>query len=315
MVGLSTLQPVAALTPAELFARVSPAVWMVQADHAAPGAGAGGSAVAIDARTLATNAHVVNGATTIRVSHDAGKTIIPVVQVTRDPDPARDLCLLAVSEDLPGEPVTIAPAESVAVGGRVYAIGAPLGLELSLTEGLVSALRDVVNEPLQSIQFSAATAPGSSGGGLFDDCGRLIGLTSAIAAKENESLGFAHPAQWIGELMPRVEGERTVWAARLTANGVLLGADGLAAPSGFAELSDLTRIPLGDRPAKEVTDAYRQFLLLARPRAFVLTSDGRWGAIAAPTALDALIAECAAGGVQCQFYAIDDAVVWPLQAG
>ena len=109
MVGLSSLQPVAALTPAELFARVSPAVWMVQADHAAPGAGAGGSAVAIDARTLATNAHVVNGATTIRVTHDAGKTIIPVAQVTRDPDPARDLCLLAVSEDLPGEPVEHRP--------------------------------------------------------------------------------------------------------------------------------------------------------------------------------------------------------------
>ena len=312
MVGLSTLQPAAALTPAELFARAAPAVWMVQADHAAPGAGAVGSAVAIDARTLATNAHVVNGATSIRVSHDAGKTIVKVAQVTRDPDPARDLCLLAVNEDLPGGPVSIAPADSVAVGGRVYAIGAPLGLELSLTEGLVSGLREIANEPLLSIQFSAATAPGSSGGGLFDDQGRLIGLTSAIASKENESLGFAHPAQWISELMPRVEAERTVWAARLVANGVLLGADGHAAPSGFAELSDLTRIPLGERPAKEVTDAYRQFLLLAKPRAFVLTGDGRWGAIAAPAALDALIAECAAAGVQCQFYAIDDAVVWPL---
>ena len=166
MVGLSTLKPAAALTPAELFARAAPAVWMVQADHAAPGAGAVGSAVAIDARTLATNAHVVNGATSIRVSHDAGKTIVQVAQVTRDPDPARDLCLLAVNEDLPGGPVSIAPADSVAVGGRVYAIGAPLGLELSLTEGLVSGLREIANEPLPSIQFSAATAPGSSGGGM-----------------------------------------------------------------------------------------------------------------------------------------------------
>ncbi len=310
MVGPSTLPPASALTPAELFAKVSPSVWMVQADHAAPGAGARGSAVAIDARTLASNAHVVDGATSIRVTHDAGKTIVQVVQVTRDPDPARDLCFLTVSEDLPGEPVCLAPADSLVVGVRVYAIGAPLGLELSLTEGLISALREIPNEALLAIQFSAATAPGSSGGGLFDDQGRLIGLTSAIAAKENESLGFAHPAQWITELPQRVEAERSVWSTRLAANGVVLGPDGHAAPSGFAELSDLARIPIGAKPAKAVTDAYRQFLLLAKPRAFVLTSDDRWGTVAGPAALDALIAEFAAAGAPCPFYAIDDAVVW-----
>jgi serine protease Do len=298
------------MTASEVFAQASPAVWVVQADHASAGVGEAGSAVQIGPRTLVTACHVVDGATSIRVTHDKGKATIAIAQVIRDPDKTRDLCQLSVTEDLPAPPAVVAPADSVTVGERVYAIGAPLGLELTLTEGLVSALRTLPKESLPEIQFSAATAPGSSGGGLFDDKGRFVGVTVAIASKESENLSFAYPAQWTQELPKRVEEARRVWRAGLAANGVALGPDGNAAPSGYAELSDIAKVPVTGKPAKAVTDAYRQFLLMAKPRAFVLTSDDHWGTVTDAAALDALLKDCVAKSVRCHLYAVDDAVVW-----
>jgi serine protease Do len=302
--------PAAALTPSEIFAKVSPSVWLVHADHAAAGVGEDGSAVMIGARTVVTACHVVDGATSVRISREGGKLNVPVAQVTKDPDRARDLCLLTVSEDLPGAPAAIAPIDSVKVGERVYAVGAPLRLELSLTDGLVSALRPVANEPLPDIQVSATTAPGSSGGGLFDEDGRLVGVTLSIAGPNSETISFAYPAQWVLELPNRVLAARQTWREHLAASGLPMGADGDAAASGYAEISDLTKIPLGDKPAKGVADAYRQFLLLSKPRAFLLTSDNRWGTVTDAVALDGLMRDCAAKGVRCRFYAVDDAVVW-----
>ena len=281
-----------ASTPAQVFARAAPSVWMVQASHASPSSADIGSGVEVGVRTLVTACHVVDGATTVKVTHDQGKTSFPVSQVTRDPG-KRDLCMLTVDEDLTGAPVAVAPIAGVVVGERVYAIGAPLGLELSLTEGLVSALRPMPNEALPKIQVSATTAPGSSGGGRFDDQGRLVGLTVAIASNESETLTFACPAQWIGELPGRVVEARKIWRAHLAADGVALGPNGEAAPSGYAELSDVTKIPVGAKPAKPVYDAYRQFLLLAKPRAFILTSDDRWGTVGDADALDGLMKDCA----------------------
>jgi S1-C subfamily serine protease len=305
-------EPVASppLTPAQIYAKASPAVWIVQAAYASPSSVRSGGAVAIDHRSLATACHVVDGATSARITRDGGQKAFPVAQVTPDPDRARDLCLLTVAEDLPGTPAEIAPAASVAVGERVYAIGAPLGLEHSLTEGLVSGLRTVPGEALPDIQFSATTAPGSSGGGLFDDQGRLAGVTVSIASKESEGLSFAYPAEWVTELPSRVAHARHLWRSRLAADGAPIGPDGDAAASGFADLSDLSKIPLGQKPREGVQDAYRQFLLLAKPRAFLLTSDDRWGTVTDPRTLDAVMKDCALRGVSCRFYAIDDAVVW-----
>lgn len=298
------------LSPAEVYAKASPSVWIVQADYASPSSIEGGGAVAIDHRSLVTACHVVNGATSVKVTRDGGAKTLLVAQVTHDPDRARDLCLLTVSEDLPGAPATIAPAGDVVVGERVYAIGAPLGLEHSLTEGLVSALRPIAGEALPDIQVSATTAPGSSGGGLFDDQGRLVGMTVAIASQNSEGLSFAYPAAWANEMPQRVAAARAQWRARLAADGVAMGPDGDAAASGFAELSDVTKLPVGDKPVKGVEDAYRQFLLLSKPRAFLLTSDNRWGTVTDLAALDAILRDCAARGVRCRFYAVDDAVVW-----
>jgi len=133
-------------------------------------------------------------------------------------DSTRDLCLLTAvlyrsdgggkrdssNESftlLPAPPVArVAPLSSMKVGQRLYAIGAPQGLELSLSEGLVSGLRKDGDTTL--IQTTAAISPGSSGGGLFDERGHLVGITTMFL-KDSQALNFAVPAEMIA-LVPSV---------------------------------------------------------------------------------------------------------------
>ncbi|HLK25944.1 MAG TPA: serine protease [Caulobacteraceae bacterium] len=297
------------LTPEQIFAKVQGSIWVVRVRDAS-GSGALGSAVEIGPRLLVSACHVVQGATSVDVVRESGMRIVPIATITRDPDHDRDLCLLTAKEDLGGAAAEIAPIAEVKVGEAAYAIGAPLGLELSLTDGLVSSLRHLNGEPLPDIQTSAAIAPGSSGGGLFDDQGRLIGVTVAIASKETDNLAFAYPAEWVAELPARIDKARKDWAAALKANGVLLGADGEPPPSGFAKVDDINAVPTDGRPAKSVANAYREFLLLDTPRAFVITNDGRAGAVRDVAELNSLFKECATRNVTCRLYAVDDAVVW-----
>ncbi len=100
-----------------------------------------------------------------------------------------------------GTPIAgIVSYQELKVGQRVYSVGAPKGLELSLGEGLISQLRG--GEEFDFIQTTAPVSHGSSGGGLFDKEGRLIGITTFILA-DGQSLNFAIPADWIFELAPR----------------------------------------------------------------------------------------------------------------
>ena len=91
-------------------------------------------------------------------------------------------------------------SSSLAVGERVYAIGAPEGLELTLSEGVISGLRESGGGCV--IQTSAAISPGSSVGGLSDTEGRLIGITT-FSLKEGQNLNFALPTEWVQTLRIR----------------------------------------------------------------------------------------------------------------
>jgi S1-C subfamily serine protease len=96
--------------------------------------------------------------------------------------------------------VVIGSTKTLKVGAKVYAIGAPKGLELTLSDGIVSSLREV--DGGQYIQTTAAISPGSSGGGLFDENGALVGLTTFYLA-EGQNLNFAVPVEWVKELPKR----------------------------------------------------------------------------------------------------------------
>lgn len=117
----------------------------------------------------------------------------------RQRDESRNLCRL----DVPGlrtAQLNIVPFEEIRIGQRVYAIGNALGLGLSLSEGLVSGIRDISGESW--IQTTAALAPGSEGGALFDENGRLLGMTD-YRKRDGQNINFAAPAAWLPQIVER----------------------------------------------------------------------------------------------------------------
>jgi len=146
-----------------------------------------GSGVVVDSDRVVTNNHVVQEGSSFRVRHGARTWLATIIRVDSD----HDLSLLK-AEGLDAPAVPMRDSSGLAVGERVYAIGAPEGLELTLSEGLISALRGYREGRL--IQTSAAISRGSSGGGLFDSQGKLVGITT-FYIKEGQNLNFAIPAE------------------------------------------------------------------------------------------------------------------------
>ena len=157
-----------------------------------------GSGIIIRPNIVATNCHVVDGSGDIVVYKadnrrvDADSAFSATI---RHSDEDKDFCLLDV-RGLWGVPATVRKYETLKVGEDVYGLGAPHGLDLSLTAGLISQLRTEDDD--RYIQTDAAISPGSSGGGLFDSEGNLIGIMTAKITDESvEGIGFAIPADLV----------------------------------------------------------------------------------------------------------------------
>jgi len=156
---------------------------------------------------VATNNHVVSGASNITVTFSDGNSYPASVKGT---DQYRDLAVLAVSAP-PSEfhPLQLlATSAGVPVGETVYAIGSPFGLAGSMTAGIVSQTGRTITESTSTqttipdvIQFSAAINPGNSGGPLLDSNGEVVGITTA-AVTSSEGLGFAIPAGTLDRELP-----------------------------------------------------------------------------------------------------------------
>jgi hypothetical protein len=173
------------LRASEVFARVSKNVVVVHAKRV--DGQVQGSGVLLTSSVVVTNRHVVENATEISVSR-LGETF-PIGAVKLDP--VHDLALLQVPTLL-GDTMPMRASSSLQIGESAFAVGAPRSLELSLAEGLVSSLRE--HEGGVVIQTTVAVSPGSSGGGLFDSRGQLIGITTFGFL--SESLNFALPVEW-----------------------------------------------------------------------------------------------------------------------
>jgi S1-C subfamily serine protease len=132
-----------------------------------------GSGFIIGQNRIVTNHHVVQGMSEAFVFFSDGK-VLPVSEVIYD-SAEQDLIILGV-ETGRRRPVTLGDELSLRQGDSVYAIGAPKGLELSFTNGIVSAFRRADAQFL--IQTTAPIAPGSSGGPLLDRAGRVVGVTT-----------------------------------------------------------------------------------------------------------------------------------------
>lgn len=196
LLALASL-PAHALSPEELFTRVSPSVFFVYGADSSERRLTQGSGVVIAPLRVITNCHVVKDAATVFVRKE---NVIYLSKVEHR-DTKRDLCQLHVP-NLSAPAVTLGNSRDLKVGQKVYALGNPKGLEVTLSDGLVSALRgpDGV-DPI--IQTTAPISPGSSGGGLFDGEGRLVGITT-LQRPDGQSLNFALPAEWVAELPERM---------------------------------------------------------------------------------------------------------------
>lgn len=208
-----------ALTPTEIYEKVKPSVGIVFVfdDEKLI---ATGSAVVIGNGKLITNRHVVEGASRLGVRINDKKYRAEVADCAAY---EVDLCIISAS-DLTAPSVPFASGESVKVGDKVFTVGAPneIGnalatlemtgqfteLTTSLSDGLVSALRKVSDGTV--IQTTAPISPGSSGGGLFNESGELLGITT-FKALGGENLNYALPTSWIFKIpkAKAIRSERT----------------------------------------------------------------------------------------------------------
>ena len=179
-----------ALTPAQVFDKVKDAVVVVKTLDAQGQVKGQGSGVLLPSGRVATNCHVIEDGSSYRVGR--GNQLVFATLYATNFD--KDICILTVN-DITGKSAQLGTAASLKVGDPVYAVGAPEGFELSLSDGIVAQLR---GRPSPLIQTTAAISHGSSGGGLFDGEGRLVGLTF-VSVEGGQSLNFAIPVEWIGE--------------------------------------------------------------------------------------------------------------------
>lgn len=196
-IALSTAAVAYAASADKLYAMLSPSIWRVVAADANGTPFAQGSAVVIAPETLLTNCHVLAKASSISVRQDA----ISVPAKLQYIDVERDMCQI-VARGLTAPAVRFGDSDRLNVGQRIYTLGNPLGLELTLSDGLVSALRKDDAHKLKFIQISAPISHGSSGGGLFDEEGVLVGITSAGIDK-GQNLNIAIPINWYKDLAQR----------------------------------------------------------------------------------------------------------------
>jgi putative serine protease PepD len=190
----------------EVVDRVSPQVVQIQTER-----GLGSGIVYDDRGDVVTNAHVADGARRFLVTLEGGDRHTATLVGS---DPSNDLAVIRLSGATPS-PATFGDSSAVRSGDLVFAIGNPLGLQSSVTQGIVSSLNREVGEGdgvtlSHVIQTSAEINPGNSGGALVDLSGRVVGVPT-LAALDPEfgdtqapGIGFAIPSNTVKRVADRL---------------------------------------------------------------------------------------------------------------
>ena len=140
---------------------------------------------------ILTNAHVVDGADTVTVTLKDGRTFKGKVM---GEDPVTDVAVVKIQADrLPV--VALGNSDQLKAGEGAIAIGNPLGLDNTVTSGIISATgRSISDKRVAFLQTDAAINPGNSGGPLLDSQGRVIGMNTAII-QGAQGIGFCNSDQ------------------------------------------------------------------------------------------------------------------------
>ena len=199
----TTIQPSGLTHPlpdfADLVAEVRPAVVSITVSQDGSQREARGTGFVVDANgTIVTNNHVASAGDKYAVKFDDG-TELPAKLVGRDP--RTDLAVLKVDASQPLPALKLGDSNHVRPGEWVVAVGNPFGLGNTATAGIVSALgRDIGQGPYdQFLQIDAAINQGNSGGPLFTQDGKVIGVNTAILSPTGGSvgIGFAIPSSLV----------------------------------------------------------------------------------------------------------------------
>ena len=233
---------------ADVVRQVLPSVVLIRT-----ASGLGSGVVLDDKGNIVTNAHVAGNATKFEV------------QLSGDPQPrearlvgsypASDLAVIQVDNRADLVPASFGDSDKARVGDVVLAVGNPLGLSGSVTEGIISAAGRVVTEPASAsspgtvlpdaIQTSAPINPGNSGGALVNTAGQVIGIPTAAASgpqgSQAQGIGFAIPANLARDIAGQLITSGHVTSTHRAAIGAqianLTRADGTAAGPGIVSVT------------------------------------------------------------------------------
>ena len=237
-----------------LFDRVSPAVVMISAQSINPYKVQGrvshiiGSGFIYDSKGLIiTNSHVAFGRQALYVTLDDGSVVAAHLLGA---DPIYDIAVLQIPKPEKGKFTTVplGDSEQLRVGENVIAIGNPLGLDQTVTRGIVSGVNRILpgtplslSEPL--IQTDTPINPGNSGGPLLNMCGEVIGMNTAIVP-DAQNIGFAIPVNLIKTVLPALIRDGRMIRPWLGFHGSMVGAD----------LRKVLKLPLTDGLLVEVVE-------------------------------------------------------------
>ena len=158
--------------------------------------GHGSGVILTNSGTVVTNAHVLEGATTVSIELENGDVYSKVDFLAADG--IKDIVLLKVyGFDLPA--AKLGNSNAVKAGQTVYAVGSPKGYDGTISRGIISAVRKN-KKGFKQLQLDAAISPGSSGGGVFNENNELIGIAVSYI-DEAQNLNFAIPINYIRGLM------------------------------------------------------------------------------------------------------------------
>jgi S1-C subfamily serine protease len=233
---------------ADVVGQVLPSVVLIRTPS-----GLGSGVVLDDKGNIVTNAHVAGTATKFEV------------QLSGDPQPrearlvgsypASDLAVIQVADRAGLVPASFGDSDKARVGDVVLAVGNPLGLSGSVTEGIISAAGRVVTEPASAsspgtvlpdaIQTSAPINPGNSGGALVNTAGQVIGIPTAAASgpqgSQAQGIGFAIPANLARDIAGQLITSGHVTSTHRAAIGAqianLTRADGTTAGPGIVSVT------------------------------------------------------------------------------
>jgi hypothetical protein len=270
-----------------------------------------GSGFFITPDTLLTNVHVVGSNATVTIRRRDGKSMTARVETTA---PELDIAIIRVSSPDPGQ-VTLPMGSGAQArpGQEVIALGTPLGLQNTVTRGIVSAVREVGG--LTLVQTDAAINPGNSGGPLLDRAGQVIGITTmGVGAAVAQGLSFAIAIEHAQALLAgKRSGQRGT--PLTTLNDAMAGRGGSAPTAASRERAAKSyeeAIAAQDTRANALDDNWKAFKRICYQGTIAAVAGHEWFAVWDPKAMQGTIPPgCTSvfDGIKKTADAIRDAVV------